>query len=229
MRFSRTFGLALILSVGWHLFWGLFFDLSLGEKVLSPDKITPVYYVGKSLNSKGKIIREAGTNSVLPPFNLPKIDLIQPPLPSKKLPGIEEEMLDKRAKEIAEYKTEISLKKDLASNLDRKPLPLWNLPKKSPKEKVYPIRWQGEIREIEHSYYPPYPDWAEEAGITSNVILKLLVAKDGNVKEVRVEKSSGETKLDLLAVNYLRRWQFLPSTKNSESAGLITIEFRRKE
>jgi len=227
MRFNRIFGLALILSVVWHLSWGLFFDLSLGEKVLSPDKITPVYYIGRSLSSKGKIVPEAGISSVLPPFTLPKIDLIQPPLPSKKLPGIEEERLDKRAKEIAEYKTEMSLKKDLASNLDRKPLPHWILPKKLHKEEGCPIQWEGEIREIVHSYYPPYPEWAEEAGITSSVILKLSVSKDGNVKEVRIEKSSGEAKLDLLAVNYLRRWQFLPL--NSESTGLIRIEFRRKE
>lgn len=227
MGFNRIFGLALILSVVWHLSWSLFFDLSLEKKVLSPEKITPVYYVGRSLSSKGKIATEAGISSVLPPFTLPKIDLIQPPLPSKKLPEIEEEMLDKRAKEIAEYKTEMSLKKDLASNLDRKALPHWVLPEKSPKEKEYPIRWEGEIREIIHSYYPPYPEWVEEAGITASVILKLLVSKDGNVKEVRVEKSSGEAGLDLLAINYLRRWQFLPS--NSESAGLITIEFRRKE
>ncbi len=136
--------MALVLSTGWHLFWGLFFDLSLEEKVSSPIKIIPVYYVGRSLSPKGKIIREAGTNSVLPPFTLPKTDLIQPPLPSKKVPEIEKEMLDEKAKEIAEYKTEISLKKDLASNLDRKSLPSWVLPQKSAKEKEYPIKWEGD-------------------------------------------------------------------------------------
>jgi TonB family protein len=230
MNFNKTFLLALIVSVAWHLFWGLFFNLSLGKQLLSPGKIIPIYYVGRNLDSKGQIIREAGTvSSVFPPFTLPKIDFIQPPLPLEKLPEIEEEMLNKTVKEIAEYRTEISIKKGLGLNLDREPPSSWILPQESPKEKEYPIQWEGEKREIIYSYYPSYPRWAEEAGIISTVTLKFWVSRDGYIKDIKMDKSSGEAKLDLLAISYLRRWQFLPSIKNVESVGSITMKFRRKE
>ncbi len=230
MRLSRTLGLALILSVGWHLFWGLFFDLSLEEKAVnSGGKIIPVvYYVGKSLAPKGRTMREAGTSSSFSQLTLPKTSLIQPPIPSNKLPQVDKETLDKKAKEIAEYKTEISLNKKLEPKEERKFLPNWILPKKPSNEKEDPIQWQTEKREVVQSYYPPYPDWAEEAGIISNVTLQIKVSKQGDVIYIQIERSSGETKLDLLAMDYLRRWKFLPSSKDIVSTGSITIEFGRK-
>ncbi|MFH1548734.1 MAG: TonB family protein [Candidatus Omnitrophota bacterium] len=230
MHLSKIFGLALILSVGWHLFWGLLFDLSLDEKQLDSGKqIVPVYYIGNSSILKDKTIRGIGTaSSVFPSPNLPEIDIIRPPLPSRKLPQTEEDMLAQRTKEITEYKTEIPFKEDLEPIIDRKFLPDWVLPEESLKEKKQPIKWKTEKREVIQSYYPPMPQWAQEAGIISNVTLQFSVSAKGEVKEIQTEKSSGEAKLDLLAINYLRRWQFLPSDKNEESKGLITIDFGRE-
>ena len=217
----------MILSAGWHLFWGLFFDLSLEEKAENPGKqMIPVYYIGKSPISKNRTIRGGGTvTSVFPQFTLPKPELIQPPLPSQKSPEIEEEMLARKSQEIAEYKMEPISNKTLEPDEGRKSFSNWILPPKTSKAKQYPIIWEGKEREIIYSYFPPYPQWAQEKGITSSVILKFKVSNNGNVKEVRIDKSSGETKLDLLAIDYLRRWQFLPL--DSESAGLITMEFGR--
>jgi TonB family protein len=230
MSLNKVFGLALILSVGWHLFWGLLFDLSLDEKQIDSGKrIVPVYYIGKSSTPKDRTIRGIGiASSILSPSNLPQIDIIQPPFPSRKLPQTEEEMLAQRTKEMAEYKTEISLKKDPEPTIDRKSLPDWVLPEESSKEKEYPIKWETKKREVTQSYYPPMPEWAKEAGIISNVTIKFTVSAKGEVKEIRTEKSSGEARLDLLAINYLRRWQFLPSDKNEESKGSLTVDFGNK-
>jgi len=230
MSLNKVFGLALILSVGWHLFWGLLFDLSLEEKQIDSSKqIVPVYYIGNSFIPKDRTIRGIGiASSILPPSDLPKMDIIQPPFPSRKLPQTEEEMLAQRTKEIAEYKTEVPLKKDFEPTIDRKSLSNWVLPEESLKKKEYSIKWETEKREVAQSYYPPMPKWAEEAGIISNVTLQFIVSVNGEVKEIRIEKSSGETELDILATNYLRRWQFLPSDKNEQSKGLITINFGSK-
>lgn len=231
MSLNKVFGLALILSVGWHLFWGLFFDLSLEEKQMDSGKqIIPVYYIGKTPISKDRTIRGIGlASSVFPPSTLPEIDIIRPPLPSRNLPQTEKEMLAQRTKEIAEYKAEIVFKKDFEPTIDRKSLPDWVLPEESSKKKEEPIKWKMGKREVIQSYYPSLPQWAEEAGLISSVTLQFTVSANGEVKEIRTEKSSGEARLDLLAINYLRRWQFLPSDKNEESKGLITIDFGRKQ
>ncbi|MDD5454665.1 MAG: TonB family protein [Candidatus Ratteibacteria bacterium] len=228
MSLNKIFGLALIISVGWHIFWGLFFDLSLEEKQTVPGReIIPVYYIGKGQIIKDRTTRVTGmASSILPPPSLPQIDIIQPPLPEKKLPQTEEEMLAQRAKEIKEYKTEISSKSNLEPTTGRKYLPNWILPKESSKNKEEPIKWETGKREVIQSYYPSMPQWAQEAGIISNVTLRFIVSGDGEVKEIRTEKSSGDTKLDLLATSYLRRWKFLPSDKNEKATGIITINFQ---
>ncbi len=231
MSLNKIFGLALIISVGWHLFWGLFFDLSLGEKqTFSGKEIIPVYYIGKGQIIKNKPTRVTGVaSSLLTPSSLPQMDLIRPPLPKGKLPQTEEEMLTKRAKEISENKTEISLKKDFEPTIDRKNLPDWVLPEESSKNKEYPIKWESAKREVTQSYYPELPQWAEEIWLKSNVILQFTVSANGEVKGITTEKSSGDAKLDLLAMNSLRRWKFLPSDKNEEAKGIITINFKKKE
>ncbi len=227
MSLNKPFGLALILSVGWHLFWGLFFDLSLEEKQVCSDKQSvSVYYAGKSPIAKYTAMHEVGiTSSVLPPPSLPKTDILRPPLPSKNLPQTEDEILSQRTKELNEYKMEIVFKEDLEPTIYRKPLPDWVLPEESIKQKEEIINWETGKREVVQSYYPPLPEWAKEAKIISKVTIQFTVSANGEVKEAQVEKSSGETRLDILATNYLRRWKFVPSDKNEESKGSIIINF----
>jgi len=225
MRLNKIFALALIVSAGWHIFWGLFFDLSLEDKQsVSNKEIIPVYYLSKSQIAKDRKPRITGiASSILPSTSLPQTDIMRPPFPEKKLPQTEQEMLDQRAKEVAEYKSEISLKKDFEPTIDRK-TPDWTLPEKSSKEKGNPIKWETIKREIIQSYYPPLPEWAKEIGLTSNVTLQFTVAVNGEVKKIKTEKSSGDARLDLLASNALRRWKFLPSDK--EAKGSIIINFQ---
>jgi TonB family protein len=226
MRFSKTFLLALIISVGWHISWGLLFNLSLGKEFSIQGKIIPIYYVGKNLSSNGQILNTRGTvSSVLPPFALPEISLIQPPMPSENLPETEKEILSKRVKYIETHRTEPSLKESIKAKFKRIPLSSWSLPEGTPENKEIFIQWEDEQRNPIHSHFPPYPEWAEEAEIRTSVTLKFWVSRKGKVKKVIVEKSSGEARLDILASNYLRRWEFSPSVENDISTGLITMNF----
>jgi len=218
-----------MVSVGWHLVFTLLFDLSLGEKFSSVEKIIPVYYVGKSLSLKGKITLEGVSfQSVLPPFDLPNVEFIQPPLPSKKLPRMEES-LDELIQITSGYRKEEGVRKNLELKPDgkKKKEPEWILPEEPVKKgKVeHPLQWIQGSREVVFYYYPPYPDWAKVEGLLSEVILKFWASPDGYIKKVGIEKSSGNVKLDLLAVDYLRRWQFTPSPEGGESVGLITVKF----
>lgn len=56
---------------------------------------------------------------------------------------------------------------------------------------------------------PPYPPAARRRGVQGVVVLKVGVASDGRVVDVRVERSSGNTLLDESARStILQRWRF---------------------
>ncbi len=59
---------------------------------------------------------------------------------------------------------------------------------------------------------PVYPDLAREAGVDGTVMLRVLVGKDGRVKDVRVDRSVAL--LDEAAVAAARQWVFTPALSN---------------
>lgn len=59
---------------------------------------------------------------------------------------------------------------------------------------------------------PVYPDLAREAGVDGTVLLRVLVGKDGRVKDVHVDRSIAL--LDEAAVAAARRWVFTPALSN---------------
>jgi protein TonB len=61
---------------------------------------------------------------------------------------------------------------------------------------------------------PEYPAHARSAHIEGTVILRVIVAKDGNVKDVQV--ISGDPELRAAAVDAVRKWRFKPQTADGE-------------
>lgn len=59
---------------------------------------------------------------------------------------------------------------------------------------------------------PVYPDLAREAGVDGTVLLRVLVGRDGRVKDVHVDRSIAL--LDEAAVAAARRWVFTPALSN---------------
>lgn len=59
---------------------------------------------------------------------------------------------------------------------------------------------------------PEYPDMAREAGVDGTVQLRVLVGKDGRVKDVHVDQSI--PLLDKAAVAAARQWVFTPALSN---------------
>jgi TonB family protein len=59
---------------------------------------------------------------------------------------------------------------------------------------------------------PRFPDGRPKGALAAQVILKLLVGADGRVEDARVARSSGQSELDALAVEFTKaRWHFLPA------------------
>lgn len=59
---------------------------------------------------------------------------------------------------------------------------------------------------------PEYPDMAREAGVDGTVHLRVLIGKDGRVKDVHVDRSI--PLLDKAAVAAARQWVFTPALSN---------------
>ena len=71
---------------------------------------------------------------------------------------------------------------------------------------------------------PIYTDHARDARITGDVILHVLVGKDGQVKSTKVVR--GVTELNYMAVDAVRQWVFKPALSNNKPVAVwIEIPF----
>lgn len=66
-----------------------------------------------------------------------------------------------------------------------------------------------ELPEAIHSVPPEYPERARAAGISGTVMVQVLVARDGQVREVKIVKSIPE--LDEAAIEAARQYRFKPA------------------
>ncbi|MGQ0800666.1 MAG: energy transducer TonB [Pseudomarimonas sp.] len=65
---------------------------------------------------------------------------------------------------------------------------------------------------------PPYPRIALSRGWEGTVMLLVLVAADGSVEDVRVDRSSGHRALDQQALRHVRRnWRFQPAWRDGQA------------
>ena len=67
---------------------------------------------------------------------------------------------------------------------------------------------------------PPYPAMSKRLGETGTVVLRVLVGADGTAKDVRIHKSSGFERLDIAAQEAVRKWRFVPGTKDGVPSDL---------
>ena len=69
-----------------------------------------------------------------------------------------------------------------------------------------------------HTLPPPrYPEEAAEAGVGGQVLLKVLVAADGSVREAVVERSSPEGVFDAVTLEAVRQWRFTPRVEDGKA------------
>jgi TonB family protein len=101
-------------------------------------------------------------------------------------------------------------------NRDRAPVnrTLPSSPNKSEHQLIYQIA-------------PLYPAKAKAAGITGNVVLKIVIGTDGGVK--KATPMSGDPMLTQAAIDAVRQWRYQPTLQNSkpvEVEATVTVQFR---
>jgi len=65
--------------------------------------------------------------------------------------------------------------------------------------------------------HPPYPLIARKKGFEGKLVLKVVVNKDGSVKYVTINKSSGYQILDKVSKETIEKWVFIPAKKMGRS------------
>ncbi|MBA2356204.1 MAG: energy transducer TonB, partial [Acidobacteria bacterium] len=80
------------------------------------------------------------------------------------------------------------------------------------------------LREVK----PDYTEDARRRGLEGEVVLEIVVRRDGRVGDVRVRQGLGSG-LDQQAVEAVRRWQFAPATRKGRQVDVVVevaVEFR---
>jgi protein TonB len=81
-----------------------------------------------------------------------------------------------------------------------------------------PDRWVDvdELPEAITRIEPQYPEIAREAGVSGTVYVRVLVGKDGRVRDALVEPKHSIPMLDEAALEAARRWVFKPAFTNNQ-------------
>lgn len=100
-----------------------------------------------------------------------------------------------------------------------------------PPKPVAPHAPKGETRDVKAAKQPrpAYPGDARDEGVEGTVTLIAVVGPDGKVGEVRVEKGSGDRRLDRAAENGVKQWTYSPALKDGvpvKATVRVRVEFR---
>lgn len=92
------------------------------------------------------------------------------------------------------------------------------------------ISWQGGYtRRLIYMPKIPYPEYYRRRGIQTGVLLQIEVNPSGQVVDTRVLRSSGYSKLDILARNSVRKARFSGTAGSQRNdIGEITVNFKLK-
>lgn len=80
-----------------------------------------------------------------------------------------------------------------------------------------------------HNPSPQYPPVSRRIGEEGRVLLRVLVAKNGDAEAVEIESGSGSARLDEAAFEAVKKWRFIPATRNSQPISayvIVPIQFR---
>lgn len=96
-------------------------------------------------------------------------------------------------------------------------------------EKKKGVEIEGPLadRRVVSYQVPKFPDWAQQQGILEAAVsIRFWVSREGDVlPNLRIERSSGYSRLDRLAMDSLQRWKFAPLLVDEKQWGVITFRF----
>ncbi|MBL8488594.1 MAG: energy transducer TonB [Rhodocyclaceae bacterium] len=76
---------------------------------------------------------------------------------------------------------------------------------------------------------PAYPLAARRRGLQGTVRIEVLVARDGRVRDLKVDEGSGHPELDEAALRAVREWRFVPARRGGdpvEASVIVPVRFQ---
>ena len=234
MPFKINFNRALILSFFWHLFWFFAVTIVIMPASGAQKRFSDISFLGSILDENasikelkvGRLRSNERLSSSRELFILNKQDLYS-------------ERLDMHGER--DY---LSKSKPYKNSIDE----ILELEKKQPaitKEQTTskPMDRDSEIEGEAKSrvilFKPPMPDcrqalFGQEGDIPQEyykVKLRVLIGPDGNIKTADKLESSGYPEIDLIAMRYVKKWNFSPinpSSPQRDQEGIIFLELPAK-
>lgn len=145
---------------------------------------------------------------------------------SDPVPMAKKMMTAKRAKRVGRNR-ELAKKKIIMKRISA---PILKRPVGKPIDKKGPPK-QSKITEAVPAYRknppPRYPRMARRRGCEGTVLIKVLVTREGKVKEANVGQSSGYGVLDRSALKAVKGWLFVPGMKGDQAVEMwVTVPIR---
>ncbi len=103
------------------------------------------------------------------------------------------------------------------------------VPTPVPTPRPAPVVAQPQIDPARALSEPAYPAQDVRLGNTGTVLLSVLVLPDGKVGDVRLDRSSGFSRLDASAMTEAKKWRFKPGTQDGVPTAMwkqLPITFR---
>lgn len=232
-----SFGIGLIASLIWHLFWIFSVAIFIAPTSFSKGLSSNVTFLGAILDERAIFVhKDEGQAEIFTDeeFRLPA--LLETPYifsePDTEIDYIAEPILKSELKE-KDFK--LASKDEL---IGIKQIPLKPFDKVSVSYKAYPLQIKGPVRFREVVYKPELPSylrWDEELGVdldrlgdSFDMELKFWVSAEGKVELVERVSSSGHPTVDLVGIRYLKGWQFAPlaaGESKEEQWGIVKLNF----
>jgi len=89
-----------------------------------------------------------------------------------------------------------------------------------------PMNLENPNRKLEYQPPPPhYPQWALDNGIQGTTKIRVWFDKEGFAIDAKIIQSSGNSRLDIVAKNYVLQFKYEPIPEDKEESGTISVTF----
>ena len=234
---KHVFALALAASLVWHLFWFSSVKISVSAPAMANRPESAVSFIG-SILEEGPVFPAPGSGGDVADAGIRRLrDLAASPEMTgySVMPGGSEKLASVSDLDVLK-EMEAKFSADAMVNVKQIPGKPFDEIKVS--YKTYPSEIEGPVRFREVIYKPELPTrlrWDEGLGVdldrlgnTFSIKLKFLVSPEGKVGSVERVSSSGHPTVDIIAMRYLKEWQFAPLKAGGfkeEQWGTVRLNF----
>lgn len=227
---NRAFNISILISLGWHIFWISMVTIITVPTGLSFANYTKVYFLGPIL--KKTAFEFMLENSPVHRETLYRYPVIPPYTFEVKI----ESPIERPLKQTLEYEKPSMFKFSLKDIIKEDKVTTSHFFKETFSVLSRSIGPRSPIGKraiiFKPDKIPRVPIWITQDQESFKIKLEFTVSPQGNVKRVKPIVSSGYPQVDMIGMDYLKRWRFAPlqpSDKQKDHAGNIKIELRVDE